>query len=37
MNLIKIFYIVIDEEDKIWFKFFSEVGYNLFFVEDFSD
>ena len=37
VNLTKTLYIATDEEDKTWFKPFSEAGYNLFFAEDFSD
>lgn len=37
VNLTKTLYIATDEEDKTWFKAFSEAGYNLYFAEDFSD
>jgi len=37
VNLTKTLYIATDEEDKTWFKPFSDAGYNLFFAEDFSD
>ena len=37
VNLTKTLYIATDEDDKTWFRPFSEAGYNLFFAEDFSD
>lgn len=37
VNLTKTLYIATDEEDKTWFKPFSEAEYNLYFAEDFSD
>lgn len=37
VNLTKTLYIATDEGDKTWFKPFNEVGYNLYFAEDFSD
>lgn len=37
VNLTKTLYIATDEQNKTWFKPFSEAGYNLFFAEDFHD
>ena len=37
VNLTKTLYVATDEQNKTWFKPFSEAGYNLFFAEDFSD
>lgn len=37
VNLTKTLYIATDEENKAWFKPFSDAGYNLFFAEDFDE
>lgn len=37
LNLTKTLYIATDEQNKAWFKPFSDEGYNLFFPEDFQD